>query len=247
MQLQKVIEQLGYSANEAKVYLATLALGEAHVSDIAAKVDLPRTTAQIIVETLQKDGLLNFYVQRRYKYWVAENPERLLSNLRRREEIVRDALPKLSLIRKNARGKRATRRDTEPLALLRMFADASVQPVLITNDQAVIEYVNSAWEAQFGYAHEEVVGQNPRILQSGKTPPEVHTCMWEALRAETMFQSDKIIDKRKDGTFFKLLTTIFPLRHRERLYYIQILNEISEGVQAINMRKQFATFLASKR
>jgi len=40
MQYQKVIEQLGYSPREAKVYLASLRLGEAHISDIAEKVGI---------------------------------------------------------------------------------------------------------------------------------------------------------------------------------------------------------------
>jgi len=54
MQNQKVLEQLGYSANEAKVYLTSLAMGEAHVSDIAEKAKIPRSTVQVIVERLLK-------------------------------------------------------------------------------------------------------------------------------------------------------------------------------------------------
>src|SRR3989338_10849813 len=103
-QLQKVIEELGYSPNEAKVYLAALVLGEAHVSDIAAKAKMPRTSVQVIVDNLHKDGLMNFYVQRRYKYWVAENPERLLANHKRREEAMRAALQELTAMRRAQRG-----------------------------------------------------------------------------------------------------------------------------------------------
>lgn len=98
MQIQKVIEQLGFSAKEAKVYLAALHLGESHISDIAAKVNMPRSSVQMIVDTLHKEGLMNFYVMRRYKYWVAESPERLLANLKKREEIMREALPALLAI-----------------------------------------------------------------------------------------------------------------------------------------------------
>lgn len=239
MQIQKVIEQLGYSANEAKVYLAALALGECHVSDIAAKVKLPRTSVQAIVDKLHKDSLMNFYVQRRYKYWVAENPERLLADFKRREEAVRAAIPALAAMRKSSWGKKRKTNPVENSGIFRMLADASPQPVLIANENAEIEYVNAAWERQFGYALSEVRGENPRMLQSGKTPREVYEHMWRALKSETIFQTDEVIDKRKDGSFFNLLTTIFPLRHADGIYYIQILDDITERKRVEELRKTF--------
>lgn len=101
MHTQKAIEQLGYEPNEAKVYLAVLSLGDSTVSDIANKTKLPRTSTQIIVEKLHKDGLLNFYTKRRYKYWLAENPEKFLLNLKNKEENFRAVLPKFSSIKDN--------------------------------------------------------------------------------------------------------------------------------------------------
>ncbi len=224
-QVQKAIELLGYSASEAKVYLAALSMGEAHASDIATKTKLPRTSVQSILETLHREGVVNFYVQRRYKYWVAENPERLLANFRRREEAMLQVLPALSAIRARSRGKRAKPQEGKhPFYVL---ADSSQQPVLIANEKIEIEYVNAAWEKQFGYMLDEVRGKTPWTIKSGATPLEVYTKMWGALGAGTMFQSDEIIDKRKDGSVFKLRTTIFPLRHNGALFYIQLLEEIS--------------------
>jgi len=237
MQVQKIIEGLGYSPNEAKVYLATLSLGEAHISDIAAKVKLPRTSTQVIVDKLHKDGLLNFYVQRRYKYWVAEKPERLLEGIKKREEAVREALPALAALKREGLRKRGASDPTASLGLFRMFADTSVQPMLIANEKVEIEYVNAAWEQQFGYLLEEVKGQNPRILQSGKTPPEVHKAMWKNLKEGVMFQSEEIIDKRRDGTFFTMLTTIMPVNHNDHLFYIQILDDTTERARVEALRK----------
>lgn len=103
MRPQYVIEKLGYSHKEAKVYLAALSLGEAHVSDIAKQANLPRSTAQVIIDRLHQDGLINFYVMRRYKYWVAENPEKLLEIIKKQEVTVREALPKLTEIKQAGR------------------------------------------------------------------------------------------------------------------------------------------------
>ncbi len=239
MQIQKVIEQLGYSSKEAKVYLAALELGECRISDIAERVKLPRTSAQIIIDKLHEDGLVNFYVMRRYKYWVAENPTHLLARLHRREELVKEALPRLDALRKASMRKNRTEDAKRFKGVFSVLADAAAQPILIANEQAEIEYVNAAWQRQFDYSLEEVRGKNPRMLQSGQTPRNVYDRMWAALRAERMFQSDEIVDKRKDGTLFNLLTTIFPLRHGQQLFYVQILDDITERKRVETLHEHF--------
>ena len=220
------------------MYLAALSLGECHISDIAEKIKLPRTSVQIIVDKLQKDGLMNFYVMRRYKYWVAENPERLLHNMKQKENLLTESLPKLVALKRSGRTKKL-RGNSHSLELFRMLADTTSQPVLIVNSEIEIEYVNEAWEKQFRYKIEEVQGQNPRMLKSGQTPVEVYKKMWETLNVEKMFQTDEIIDKRKNGTFFNLLTTIFPVRHSGLLFYIQILDDITEKKRIEALKQRF--------
>ncbi|MEK7461573.1 MAG: helix-turn-helix domain-containing protein [Patescibacteria group bacterium] len=104
MHIQRAIEQLGFKPNEAKVYLAALNLGECTVSDIAIKVKLPRTSIQSIVDKLHKNGLMNFYIKRRYHYWMAENPEKFLIKLKESEASIRAVLPELSAMRHDAGG-----------------------------------------------------------------------------------------------------------------------------------------------
>lgn len=242
MQNQKVIEQLGYSQSEAKVYLVSLSLGEARISDIANKVKMPRSTVQVIAERLHEAGLMNFYEMSRYKYWVAEKPELLLEILKKREATIEAALPELLKIRHASRNKA---RKIDPLykkslEILSLCSQSSHQPTLITNSDVEIVYVNEAWQKQFGYSAEEVNGQKPSALCSGKTPRDEYVAMWRALKADTLFQSDKIIDQRKDGTHFNLLTTIFPLYHANRKFYIQILNDITDKKQAQMLYQSFA-------
>ncbi len=237
MQVQKVIERLGYSAQEAKIYLATLALGEAHSSDIAIRAKLPRTSAQAIIETLHRDGLLNFYVERRYKYWVAEHPERLLARMQQRENAMREMLPALDTLRRQAIrsiGRRSMHK--QDIGFFRILAEGASQPILIANEEAAIEYVNTAWEKQFGYTLEEVQGKNPRLLQSGRTDAAEHDRLWSALEKGALFQSSEIIDKHKDGTDVTIRTTIFPVDHNGARYYVQILEAIGTDGQVDTLR-----------
>lgn len=99
MHLRTAIEQLGYSPNETTVYLAALELGGSSVTEIAAKVKMPRTSVTLIVEALHKKGLMNAYLERRRKVWAAENPEKLLINLREREAALKVVLPELQSLR----------------------------------------------------------------------------------------------------------------------------------------------------
>ncbi len=105
MHIRTVVEQLGYSPNEALVYLAALELGGSATTEIADKVKLPRTSVGLIIETLHKKGLMNTYLVRRRKVWVAENPEKLLITLHEREAALKVVLPQLQLLRRDTGAK----------------------------------------------------------------------------------------------------------------------------------------------
>jgi sugar-specific transcriptional regulator TrmB len=86
---------MGCSDNEAKVYLSSLELGEATVVDIASKAGIPRTTCLYSICQLRQRGLISYYVKKRRKYWVAENPQKILLRLEEQKELFRNAMPRL--------------------------------------------------------------------------------------------------------------------------------------------------------
>ena len=67
------------------------------------------------------------------------------------------------------------------LRKLALAVEQSPESVIITDVKAEIEYVNYAFVQATGYAQEEVIGKNPRMLQSGRTSPETYVAMWAAL------------------------------------------------------------------
>ncbi|MCR4276369.1 MAG: BlaI/MecI/CopY family transcriptional regulator [Candidatus Parcubacteria bacterium] len=105
MHIPSAIEQLGYSPHEVKVYLAVLKLGESTATDIAEKTQIPRTTVNLIIDSLHRKGLLNAYLQHRRKIWTAENPNKLLMRLKEREAALKVILPELRSFQHNVDAK----------------------------------------------------------------------------------------------------------------------------------------------
>lgn len=99
MHIQTVLQQLGYSPNQVIIYLAALKMGETKIADIAEQVAMPRTTVTELVEELHKHGLMNYYAKRGRKYWVAENPDKLMIALKENEAALLAILPQLQAMK----------------------------------------------------------------------------------------------------------------------------------------------------
>ncbi len=89
--------------------------------------------------------------------------------------------------------------------------DQSPNPVVITDTNAKIEYVNFAFVQKSGYSEEEALGNTPRMLKSGKHPPEFYRELWETILSGNTWQGN-IFNRRKDGTLYWECLQISPLR-----------------------------------
>lgn len=96
--IDKVFNQLGFSANEAKVYLAALELGLASAQDIAQKAQVKRTTAYSVLGYLVSRGVVGKTKVRGKSRFLAEPPDRLLHMTREIENRIKSALPQLEAI-----------------------------------------------------------------------------------------------------------------------------------------------------
>ncbi|MDP3519946.1 MAG: EAL domain-containing protein [Hydrogenophaga sp.] len=94
---------------------------------------------------------------------------------------------------------------------LSQATEQSPASVIITNLRGDIEYVNAAFERNTGYSRGEVLGQNPRFLQSGQTPRGTYEAMWQSLR-DGVHWDGEVINRRKDGALTVQSVTIAPLR-----------------------------------
>jgi PAS domain S-box-containing protein len=82
--------------------------------------------------------------------------------------------------------------------------------VIIANLAGAIEYVNPAFERVSGYSHDEVIGQNPRILKSGQQSAALYRALWRALTHGKSW-TGPLINRRKDGTLYEEEATISPI------------------------------------
>lgn len=82
--------------------------------------------------------------------------------------------------------------------------------ILITNREGLIEYVNPRFSKVTGYRSSEVLGQNPRVLQSGETPAETYRELWQTLLACKEWRGI-LRNRRKNGELFWEEASISPI------------------------------------
>jgi diguanylate cyclase (GGDEF)-like protein/PAS domain S-box-containing protein len=101
--------------------------------------------------------------------------------------------------------------------------------IMITDANSVILDVNSAFSAITGYSAGEIIGQKPRILQSGGHDKEFYTAMWNTLLHEGSWQGE-VWNKRKNGEIYPQYLIITAVKHNDDLItnYVATITDITE-------------------
>ena len=98
MPIQQLLFKLGFSPNEAKVYLAALEMGTASAQDIAEKAGVKRTTGYSVLSYLANRGVVGKTKIKGKTRYSAEPPSRLLTLINEIEHGIKTALPELNAI-----------------------------------------------------------------------------------------------------------------------------------------------------
>ena len=104
--------------------------------------------------------------------------------------------------------------------------------VMITDVDGIIEYVNPAFETITGFTKEEVIGEKPRFLRSGKQDNAFYKNMWDTILSGNVYNG-VLINKRKDGSHYYEEKTITPIRSKDNqiTYFIATGKDISERMR----------------
>jgi diguanylate cyclase (GGDEF)-like protein/PAS domain S-box-containing protein len=86
----------------------------------------------------------------------------------------------------------------EELALASSIYKNSSEGMLIANSENNIVAVNPAFEWITGYSASALVGNNPRMLSSGKHDREFYECMWKSITEKGSWQGE-IWNRHKNG------------------------------------------------
>jgi len=135
-----------------------------------------------------------------------------------------------------------SRKQAEELLILQSTAlNAAANAIVITHRDGHIEWVNPAFTKLTGYTFEEVTGENPRTLKSGKHDTVFYKNLWDTVLAGEVWQGE-IINKRKDGSEYTEEMTITPVKAQngEFIHFIAIKQDITE-------RKKFEAELSKAK
>ncbi|PKO33863.1 MAG: hypothetical protein CVU34_10860 [Betaproteobacteria bacterium HGW-Betaproteobacteria-7] len=93
------------------------------------------------------------------------------------------------------------RQASEQLELAARVFENSAEGIMITDARNRILLVNKAFSTVTGFAPEEVIGQNPNLLSSGRQDQSFYKTMWESLQSTGEWHGE-IENRRKDGTLY---------------------------------------------
>ncbi len=123
-----------------------------------------------------------------------------------------------------------TERKQTELRLLQLHKAVEQSPVsvLITNIQGNIEYVNPHFTKLTGYGLDEVIGKNPRLVQSGNTPLETYDEMWKTIRSGKVWRGE-VWSKKKNGEPYCEVEVIAPVIDSDGIIvnYIAIKEDVT--------------------
>jgi diguanylate cyclase (GGDEF)-like protein/PAS domain S-box-containing protein len=116
----------------------------------------------------------------------------------------------------------------QQLLLAASVFDSSREGILITDAEQRILRANAAFSRLTGYPEAEVLGNTPRILQSGLQSPEFYTQLKADLESRGYWQGE-VLDRRRDGKIVPVLLSISVVKDAEGevIHYVALHADIS--------------------
>ena len=127
------------------------------------------------------------------------------------------------------RGEKARELALLEVQKLSRATEQSPASVVITDRQGLIEYVNPKFCEASGYRREELIGQNPSLIQSGQTPIETYREMWQTILTGGEWRSE-LLNRKKNGELYWESSAISPIIDAagEISHFIMVNEDITE-------------------
>ena len=109
----QILEKVGLTKGEIKVYLALIELGESSSGAIIIKAKVSRSKVYEVLEKLKEKGLVSEVIKENIKYFQAGNPKVILEYIKKKKEELKEQeedfkkiLPNLEEMQKSKEEKR---------------------------------------------------------------------------------------------------------------------------------------------
>ncbi|MDX1524242.1 MAG: PAS domain S-box protein, partial [Anaerolineae bacterium] len=118
------------------------------------------------------------------------------------------------------------------ISTLARALEQSPAPILITDSEGQIEYINFSFTEMTGYSYEEAVGQDIRLVKSVEQSPDEFKELWETIQAGDEWRGE-FHNRRKDGEPYWEALTVAPIFSTQGMItnYIAIQEDITARKQ----------------
>ncbi len=115
----------------------------------------------------------------------------------------------------------------------------SPDSIIITDKDGNIEYVNPKFTQITGYKKEDVLGENPRILNSDQQPKSFYKELWDTILAGNEWYGE-LQNKKKNGELYWESASISPLvnDYGETTHFVAVKEDITERKKFIEDLKK---------
>lgn len=213
---ENVVKLLEYSAEE-------LMSGKIKYADCIVKEDLKRVEEEVKKHSKEKNS--NEFLHTPYRIVTKSG----------KIKIVKD----WTYFEKNEKGEiihyrgivtdiTKRKKDEEEIKKLSIAVEQSPSVIAIASKQGKFEYVNSKFSQLTGYSKEEIIGQRPSILKSGKTKNKTYKILWKTILKGKEWRGE-FINKKKNGELFFEAAAISPIINSkgEITNFIKIAEDIT--------------------
>ena len=116
------------------------------------------------------------------------------------------------------------------LSFLMKALDAAAVGAMITDRSGTIEWVSSGFTRISGYAAQEAIGKNPRILKSSAHTPSFYSQLWQTILSGRPWRGT-VINRHKNGKPYSSLQSIAPVidERGEITHFIAMMQEAGPG------------------
>jgi len=110
--------------------------------------------------------------------------------------------------------------------------EEAMESVMVTDAERDILYVNPAFERLTGYRRTEIIGQNVRVLNSGKHDEDFYEGLRATISAGEIWHG-RMVNKSKEGTLFTVDSVITPVKDESGriVNYVELLHDVTRELK----------------